>query len=180
MLLYISSKSPYQPHEGSRLDVFRNVSQQYDTGVDEKSAITLLDLGCINPGFNTSIYQVDDTHGVLSTQPKYFKRDEDDDERKEAYDKALCSGIQMLSKVNQDSHQGRSQFSQPEELEENGWTYSEPESSLPQDLAVVCPGLGISTNEQDNIYTSIKQDEAFSNRFAARNVSYTLKRWTRS
>ena len=174
MLLYISSKGLYQPLEGSRHAVFRNISQQYDIGLEDRGVVTLNGLEGLNTGFNASPEIVDKTYEELSLQSKYFKRE---DEQKEAYDKAKCLGIQLLDMLNQQMYQGRSAFNEFEQLQDNGWTYYEEQEPLPRDLELACDSLEISTDQRDNVYISLNQVEMFTNRFGQGNVSYAPKRY---
>ena len=118
--------------------------------------------------FNTSLDVVDSPYAAHTRRQINIGQ--------EAYDKALCKGMQLVRKVNQNFHYRKSPYSVYEQLAENGWTYTEINRPLPRDLTAAISDLRISATEQENVFVSLDHDKEFANRYARKVVSYRLKR----
>lgn len=88
---------------------------------------------------------------------------------------AVCRGEQFRSKLTGPGVP--SSYSTLGDLDNNGWVYSEPSGSIPEDLVPAFKALRLSTGSPPNRNRHAQQSEQFSNQYRKYNVC-KLSNWS--
>ena len=138
--------------------------------MDAKTTIALQELESLVLGSNASL---DSTYDETLSQPSYIKRE--DSSEKQAYDKALCNGNELLEMVNQDLHSRKSEFGSYGQLEQNGWSAGMGRPDMLDDYEDLYKSLKIPAMPKENLNIVVNHVKPFQNRYAKEVVSNAPK-----